>query len=150
MSHVCFTYHIVWRTKRSENTISELNERQLYAYLYGICKKRNCYVYRINSMPDHVHICLEIPPEFSVSHFVQVLKQESSKWISNNRNLFPYFNGWGNGYAAFSYSRKERPVLIEYIKNQKSHHRITSFREELVELLQEMGMESSVDLFFKD
>ena len=150
MSHICFTYHIVWRTKRSECTITEQYERQLYAYLYGICKRRKCHVYRINSMPDHVHICLEILPIFSVSQFVKILKQESSKWISSNRDKFPYFCGWANGFAAFSYSPKERPNLVEYIKNQKKHHRRTSFQDEVSELMREMGLEMSVDLFFKD
>ena len=60
------------------------------------------------------------------------------------------FDGWGNGYAAFSYSAAERPNVIEYIKAQKEHHKYKSFREEYEEWLHDMGMNPADDLFFRD
>ena len=60
MSHISLTYHIIWRTHRSERTISEEHERELYAYILGICNAKKCHLYRINSMPDHLHLCLEV------------------------------------------------------------------------------------------
>ncbi len=150
MSHICLTYHIVWRTKCSQRTISESHERDLYAYLLGICNKKQCHVYRINSMPDHVHLFLSIPPTIAVSEFMKILKQESSQWMAIHKEMFPHFKGWGNGYAAFTYSAKERSSVIEYIKNQKKHHISKTFREEYDDWMVEMGMDTSSDLFFKD
>ncbi len=60
------------------------------------------------------------------------------------------FDGWGNGYAAFTYSVNERPTVIEYIKNQKEHHKVKTFREEYEEWLREMGLDPEDDLFFND
>ena len=74
MSHISLTYHIVWRTKRSQRTITEEHERDLYAYIFGICKEKKCTLYRVNSMPDHVHICVEVHPSIAVSDFVKTLK----------------------------------------------------------------------------
>ena len=104
MSHISLTYHIVWRTKCSKNTIREQYERELYAYILGICQSKRCNLYRINSMPDHIHLCVEVSPTIALSDFVKVLKQESSKWIKEHREWFPLFEGWANGYAAFTYS----------------------------------------------
>lgn len=150
MSHLNLTYHIVWRTKRSARVVSEEHERDLYAYIYGICREKQCHLYRINSMPDHVHMCVEVHPTIALSEFVRIIKQESSKWVKEHHEWFPHFDGWGNGYAAFTYSVKERPTVIEYIKGQKEHHRVKSFREEYEEWLREMGMDVEADMFLKD
>ncbi len=150
MSHVKLTYHIVWRTKFSRSTISERYERELYKYILGICTEKKSHLYRINSMPDHVHMCVEIHPMIAVSEFVKILKQETSKWMKEHNEYFPIFEGWGNGYACFTYSVQERPKVIEYIRSQKEHHHRKSFREEYDEWLAEMGLDPRDDLFFKD
>ncbi len=79
MSHISLTYHIVWRTKFSHHTINVEHERDFYAYVYGFCKRKKCTLYRINSMPDHVHMCLELNPTIALSDFMKTLKQETSK-----------------------------------------------------------------------
>jgi hypothetical protein len=60
----------------------------------------------------------------------------SSVYIKENK-LFSNFNGWQEGYGAFTYSIKEKDTLIEYIKNQEQHHAIKTFGEEYLELLKE-------------
>ena len=150
MSHISLTYHIIWRTKSSRRTISEEHERDLYAYILGLCKEKNCYLYRVNSMPDHVHICVEIHPTISLSEFMQVIKQSTSVWMRDNHDKFPDFEGWGNGYAAFTYSVKERINVVNYIKNQKIHHQRISFQEEYEAMMAEFGLDTSKDLFLKD
>lgn len=150
MAHVNLTYHVVWRTKNSAQTVNIEHERELYAYIFGMCNAKQSHLYRINSMPDHIHMCIEVHPTIALSEFVRVIKQETSKWMKEHREWFPLFEGWGNGYAAFTYGAKERPAVIEYIKNQKAHHKVKTFREEYEEWLQEMGMSPAADLFLKD
>ena len=55
-------------------------------------------------------------------------------------DLFPDFNGWQNGYGGFTYSFKDKDHLIEYVKNQEEHHKIVTFRDELIELPKEHGI----------
>ena len=150
MSHISLTYHIVWRTKCSRPTIEELHERDLYLYINGICNAKKCHIYRLNSMPDHIHLCIEVHPTLALSDFMKILKQETSKWIKEHKDWFPMFDGWTNGYAAFTYSAQERPTVVEYIRNQKEHHKHISFREEYEAWLTEMGFNPKDDLFFKD
>lgn len=70
--------------------------------------------------------------------------------MSQHKQWFPAFDGWGNGYAAFTYSVKERPLVIEYIKGQKEHHHRTSFREEYESLMKEFGLDPEKDFFLRD
>lgn len=150
MSHISLTYHIIWRTKCSERTISESHERELYSFILSLCEAKKCQLLRINSMPDHIHMCVSLHPAISLSEFVKVIKQESSRWLKDHHDLFPYFDAWANGYAAFTYSANDRPIVIEYIKNQKLHHQHTDLRAEYENLLREFGIDPSTDLFLKD
>ena len=50
------------------------------------------------------------------------------------------FSGWQDGYGGFTYSIHDKDKLIEYVKNQEEHHKTKSFREELIDLLNEHGI----------
>ena len=139
MSYTTSYYHIVFRTRRSERTITEDYERELYAYIYGIAKNLRCQTYRIGGMPDHVHMFVSLPPTLSLAEFVQRVKTDSSKWMKANPN-FPYFNGWGREYAGFSYSLRDKDMIVGYIMRQKEHHQRVSFAEEYRAFLEENGM----------
>ena len=76
MSHISLTYQIVWRTKRNKNTIREQYERRLYAYILGICQSKGSRLHRINSMPDHIHLCVEVSPTIALSDFVKVFMKD--------------------------------------------------------------------------
>ena len=60
---------------------------------------------------------------------------------AKSQNLFPAFNGWQNGYGGFTYSIKDKDNLIEYVKKQEEHHKTVTFKDELIELLQEHGID---------
>lgn len=115
-----------------------------------MCKNMDSYLYRINSLPDHVHICVEVSQKIALSTFMQVIKQESSKWMKEHEEWFPNFDYWGNGYGAFTYSAKERPMIIEYIKNQKEHHKSIDMKTEFNKYLEDFGLDPDDDLFFYD
>ena len=62
----------------------------------------------------------------------------------------PDFRGWGEGYAGFTYSIKEKDRVFRYIKNQKAHHHAKTFGEEYRDFLVENGLNPDEDLFLKD
>ena len=138
MSYTNLIYHIVLRTYRSTPSITEANERDFYAYVLGYCNNHKAKLYRIGGMPDHVHMLVSIPPSIAVSEFVRGLKFAASNWLKDNQ-LFPLFNGWGEGYAAFTYSKEQIQVVKQYIINQKEHHKKKSFAEEYREFIMEHG-----------
>jgi putative transposase len=55
--------------------------------------------------------------------------------------IFPSFNGWADGYGSFTCSYSDLASLVDYIKNQKEHHRKKSFEDEYRSLLIESGVE---------
>lgn len=136
MSYITSYYHIVFRTYRSKPTICEEHETELYAYIYGIAKNLGCQTYRIGGMPDHIHIFVSLPSTITLSAFVQRVKTDSSKWLKANPN-FPDFRGWGHEYAGFSYSYRDKDMIVNYIKRQKEHHHKTSFAEEYYKFIEE-------------
>ncbi len=133
-------YHIVFGTKYREPAIIEKNESELYRYIWGILKNKKCKLYRINGMPDHVHILCDLHPDVSLSSLIKDIKIATNLWIKES-GLFPEFTNWQEGYGAFTYSVKEKETIINYIKNQKEHHRNENFEQEFSKLLKENGIE---------
>ena len=133
-------YHIIYSTKNREQTLILDKHEEIYKYIWGILKKKNCHLYRIGGVSDHLHILTHIHPTVSMASLVKDIKLASNEHIKN-KNLFPNFSGWQEGYAAFTYSFKDKDRLIEYVKNQETHHHIKTFKEELIDLLSEHGIE---------
>ena len=67
------------------------------------------------------------------------LKKASSAWIHEEIGQRSF--SWQEGYAAFTVSATVRDAVRKYISNQEEHHRLKSFREEFVELLEKTGVE---------
>src|SRR5205814_4492555 len=111
-------YQIVFGTKSREQTLIKENRDELFKYISGILKNKNCHLYCINGVEDHVHIITHLHPSVSLASIVKDIKMASTVYIKE-KNLFPNFKGWQEGYGAFTYSIKEKYNLIEYVKNQE-------------------------------
>jgi REP element-mobilizing transposase RayT len=139
-SHRQIIYQIVFGTKNRELTITEAYCEELYKYISGVIKNKNCKLYRINGIEDHLHILSDLHPSVSLSDYVKDIKVSSSLWMKES-GKFPYFKSWAEGYGAFTYSIRERDILINYVKNQKAHHRKEIFYDEYKRLLIESEIE---------
>jgi len=133
-------YQIVFATRHRKPTINEKHEQDLYKYIWGIIDKHKCKLYRINSMPDHVHIFSDLHPTVALSDYVKDIKVASSLWMKQS-GKFPLFDSWQDGYGAFTYSQKEKDRVIDYIKNQKEHHKQENYFDEYRRLLKEFDIE---------
>ena len=142
MSYTKILYHIVLRTKRSEMSISQNNVSSLYKYIWGIIKNKQGKLYRINGMEDHIHILSDLHPSISLADYIKSIKISTSLWLKQSDD-FPLFRGWSEGYAAFTYSFKEKDTIISYIKNQQKHHQRENMETELNSLLKEHGLDDN-------
>lgn len=149
MSYIQSFYHIVFRTYRSEQTISLEHDRELYAIIMEQTNNMHGKIYRIGGMPDHVHIFVSLPATISVAQYVQAVKTFTSKWLKTHPD-FPHFDGWAHEYAAFSYNIHDKDKIVNYIKGQKEHHKRVSFAEEYRALLEETGLAIKEEYFLKD
>jgi REP element-mobilizing transposase RayT len=146
MAYTQIIYHIVLRTKRSELSIAQENVSSLYKYIWGIVKNKKGKLYRINEMEDHIHILSDLHSSVALADFVKTIKVSTSLWMKQSSD-FPDFQGWEEGYAAFTYSYKEKYILINYIKNQQKHHQKENTASELKHLWMENGMEPDIRYF---
>lgn len=132
-------YQIVFSTKNREATITQAHEEDLYKYIWGIVKERQCKLYRIGGIEDHIHIFSDLHPTICLADFVKDIKQGSGNWMKQS-GRFPDFKSWQDGYGAFTYNITEKPVLIEYVKNQREHHKKESYVDEYKRILTENGI----------
>jgi len=133
-------YHLIFRTKDSRKALVQEHSRELYAYVMGIIKNKNCFLYRINGMEDHLHILCDLHPTIALADYMRDIKTSSSIWLKQS-GKFPEFDGWADGYAALTYSWRDKDMIVNYIKNQQEHHKKESFKDELRKLLIEHGIE---------
>lgn len=139
MSKTFLLHHIVFATKRRENTINVNNKKELYAYIMGIVQNKKCRLIRINGMPDHVHMLVDLHPTVAIAELVKDVKQSSSRWLKNNP-AFPGFDCWGEGYYAVSVGVDGLEACRQYIMNQESHHGRLCLLDEMERMAHSYGL----------
>jgi len=141
-------YHLIFRTKYSQKVLNLEHSEDLYKYIGGIIKNKKCFLYRINGMEDHIHILSDLHPSIALADYMRDIKTATSIWIKDSGN-FPGFMGWADGYAALTYALRDKEMIINYIKNQREHHKSNTFEEEYRKLLNEFGIEIDERYFLK-
>ena len=126
--------HIVFSTKQRYPFISPNIQSELYTYIGGIIKNLNTVPIMISGIEDHIHILTSFPRTISVADFVKKIKTGSSHWIKDKGKEFQHF-GWQDGYGVFSVSPSKKQAVIDYIVNQKEHHKKQTFQDELIHFL---------------
>lgn len=140
MSYRQIYYQIVFSTKYRNPTITEANCEELYKYITGIIQKKGCKLYHVNGIEDHIHIFSDLHPTVALADYVKDIKVASNIWMKET-GLFPDFTNWQDKYGAFTYNIRERNMIINYVKNQKEHHKKETSFEEFKRLLIENEVE---------
>jgi putative transposase len=120
-SHVKYEckYHIVWCPKyRRKKLYGEIRKR-FGEIIHDLCRQKGITVIEGHAQPDHVHLCLSIPPKYSVAMIVGFLKGKSAirlnKEFSNNRSTSKHF--WIRGYFVSTVGL-DLEVIRKYIRHQ--------------------------------
>ncbi|HXT62187.1 MAG TPA: IS200/IS605 family transposase [Pyrinomonadaceae bacterium] len=132
--HVSLLVHFIWSTAGREPWIGNEWREQLHAYVGGVIRNKNGKLLAAGGMHDHVHLYASLPSTISLAEFVNAVKSNSSRWIHEtlpNRRAF----AWQEGYGAFSVSKSQERMVIEYIHQQERHHCKRTFKDEFVEFL---------------
>lgn len=98
-------------------------------------------------MPDHIHLLINCKPNINLSDCIREIKEHSSKFINDKKTLKGKFY-WQGGFGAFSVSKKDVPMILNYIKDQEEHHKKKSFRDEYLEILKENEIEYKEEYLF--
>jgi putative transposase len=132
--------HIVFSTKHREPLIKQTLETELYSYLGCICKKLECPVIKVGGYTDHIHILCMLSKKITLAKLMEQLKSHSSKWIKTKGSEYSNFY-WQDGYGAFSVNPSQVAIVVNYIANQKEHHRKKTFKKEYRAFLKKYEVE---------
>lgn len=130
-------YQIVFGSKDYTTFLTRENQGKLFGYIVGMLNKRNCHSYQVGGYANHIHIVTHLSPTINLADLVREIKKASHEMMVRDKKSFPDFPGWQVGYGAFTYHISMKPVLINYVLNQEKHHKGITFREEMIQLLNE-------------
>ena len=141
-------YHAVYGTRLRTPWIAPEIEERLHPFLGGIAKDLNCTPIAINGMAEHVHVLVRFPSDLAVADLLRHLKSRSSKWIHQTFPALREF-GWQEGYGGFTVSKPSVGEVEQYIRNQKEHHKGTTFEAEYLAMLRKTGWEGDPNDAFR-
>ena len=138
--YISLRVHFIWSTLERRPWISSEIEEELYRSIGGIFRNKNGALIEAGGDRDHTHLYASLPSTISLAEIVNAVKSNSSGWIHERFPEMRYF-AWQKGYGAFSVSQSMERELIQYLRNQKTHHRKLSFKEEFVSFLERHQIE---------
>lgn len=93
----------------------------------------------VGGFDDHVHLLVDLTPKHVFPDVVRELKKASTAWIRNKPILDAF--QWQEGYGIFTVGWREKQEIKNYIAGQERHHGKKTFRVELIDMLNDAGVE---------
>jgi putative transposase len=95
--------------------------RQLGEIFHVLARQKECQIVDGHLMPDHVHVCIAIPPKYPVASMIGFLKGKNAiamaRLCGKERN-FTAEHFWARGYA-LSTVGFELEQVRQYIRKQE-------------------------------
>jgi putative transposase len=116
-------YHVVFVPKRRRKALFGNIRQKLGAIFRELARQKDCRIVEGHLLPDHVHMCIEIPPKFAVASIVGFLKGKSAiaiarEFTGKDRN-FTGEHFWARGYAVSTVGFNLEQVKT-YIREQEA------------------------------
>lgn len=114
-------YHVVWTPKYRRNVLKDGVDIRLKELLQQIAKQIQVDIIEMEIMPDHVHLLIEVDPQFGIHKAVKRFKGATSRYL---RLEFPHLKSrlptlWTNSYFVSTVGRAPLEIVKQYIQNQK-------------------------------
>lgn len=120
MPSVHLYIHVVFAVKKRMPRLEPGKRELLFEHMVDNAKDKKIDILSISGAEDHLHMLIRLQPVQSVSHVLQLIKGESSRW-SNEMNLFSGQLVWAKGYYARSIDPGEVGIVKHYIAGQEKH-----------------------------
>ena len=115
-------YHIVFISKKRQKVIYGSRRKYLGEIFHELAKRRGCEIVEGHLMPDHVHMCLRIPPKYPVSNVIGFIKGKAAILIARNfkgkQRNFTGENFWARGHFVSTVGL-DKDVVRAYIRDQE-------------------------------
>jgi putative transposase len=114
-------YHVVFCPKYRRKVLVGGVDERLKVILREVARDTRSEMIDLEVMPDHVHLLVEVDPQFGIHRFVKLAKGRSSRFL---RREFPPLRSrlptlWTNSYFVSTVGGAPRAVIKRYIENQK-------------------------------
>jgi putative transposase len=114
-------YHVVWCPKFRRPVLVDGVDERLKGILDDVVAETRSELLGIEVMADHVHLLVEVDPQFGIHRFVKLAKGRSSRLL---RQEFPWVRSrlptlWTNSYFVSTVGGSPLAVVKQYIENQK-------------------------------
>ena len=115
-------YHVVWCPKYRRKVLVNGVDKRLKVILHEVAKERQAEIIELEVMPDHVHVLVEVDPQFGIHRLVRYMKGRSSHHLRQEfawlRSRLPTL--WTNSYFVATVGGAPLSVIKQYIENQKN------------------------------
>lgn len=86
-----------------------------------VADERQAEIIEMEVMPDHVHLLVEVDPQYGIHRLIRMMKGRSSRFL---RQEFPWLKSrlptlWTNSYFVSTVGGAPLAVIKQYIENQK-------------------------------
>ncbi len=123
-------FHITWHTKGNLPLIKSEIETKLYEFLkQKIAETPEVFFHAIGGVEDHIHLAVSVPSNLLMSEWIGKLKGASSYHVNQlaNHKLLQ----WQRGYGIVSFGTKDLKWVVNYVLNQKEHHKKGTINDRL-------------------
>jgi len=115
-------YHCVWTPKYRRSVLVGAVATRCEAVIRQVAAKYSAEIIAIEIMPDHVHVLVEVDPQFGIHRLVKNLKGVSSHIL---RQEFPTLKSklptlWTNPYFVSTVGGAPLAIIKQYVENQKN------------------------------
>ena len=115
-------YHVVFIPKRRRKAMFGNLRKQLGTIFHELARQKECTIIEGHLMPDHVHMCIAIPPKYAVASVIGFIKGKSAiaiarQFTGRERN-YTGEHFWARGYCVSTVGYEEDKVRA-YIREQE-------------------------------
>jgi REP-associated tyrosine transposase len=114
-------YHVVWCPKYRRPVLVSGVDARLKEIIQDVCTESRAEILELEVMPEHVHLLVEVDPQYGIHRLVRALKGRSSRLL---RQEFAWLKSrlptlWTNSYFVSTVGGAPLEVVKQYIENQK-------------------------------
>ena len=114
-------FHVVWSPKYRRSVLVPPVDERLKMILVEVIREQGAWLQALEVMPDHVHLLVEVDPQYGVHRLVKALKGRSSRVL---RQEFPALRSrlptlWSRSYYAGAVGHVSEATVRRYIDAQK-------------------------------
>ena len=118
-------YHVVWVPKYRKKILFGKVRRRVGEIIRELCRQKEIELIEGHAMSDHIHICISVPPKYSIANTVGFLKGKSAIKIHrefvDQRNMKKNF--WARGYCVSTVGLNEEQIK-RYIRDQEKNEQL--------------------------